>query len=156
MPKRVTLAQQAISILDVATYHQDADSALRLFFTGANPNFALRFVGKPPSEIDVELADRLNETDLRSSLAILTRLEAAFRIDYLQRCQKRKRDPVSRAFRALYKEQGRNVRLEDDIFVTWRKEHLQTGPLIGELVGAFKFRHWLAHGSYWQPNGFTL
>jgi len=23
--------------------------------------------------------------------------------------------------------------------------------MIGELRGAFKFRHWLAHGSYWPP-----
>jgi hypothetical protein len=23
--------------------------------------------------------------------------------------------------------------------------------IIGELRGAFKFRHWLAHGRYWKP-----
>jgi hypothetical protein len=116
-----------------------------------NPSFAVRFLAMRSSEIAAELADRLNETDVRSSLAILIRLEAAFRIDYLQRCQKRKRDALSKAFRALYKDKGPNVGLEDHIFVAWQREHPQTGPLISELAGAFKLRHWLAHGSYWQP-----
>jgi hypothetical protein len=166
MGKRVTFSQQSISIVDVATYHEDTDASLRmiftsakfaayhplrLFVTGVNPTFAARFIGKSPSAIDTELADRLNETDLRSSLAILVRIDAAFRIDYIQRSQKRKRDPLSRAFRALYARQGPSVRLEDDIFDTWQREHPESVQLIRELKGAFKFRHWLAHGSYLQP-----
>jgi hypothetical protein len=152
MPKQVTFAPRVVSILDIAAYHEDTDSSLRLFFTSSNPNFALRFLGKSRSEIDAELADRLFETDLRSSLAILSRLEAAFRIDYEQRCEKKKRDAISKAFRALYKKQRENVRLEEQIFATWREKHPETAQLISQLMGAFKFRHWLAHGTHWEPN----
>jgi hypothetical protein len=141
MPKQVTFAPRVVSILDIAAYHEDTDSSLRLFFTSSNPNFALRFLGKSRSEIDAELADRLFETDLRSSLAILSRLEAAFRIDYEQRCEKKKRDAISKA-----------LRLEEQIFATWREKHPETAQLISQLMGAFKFRHWLAHGTHWEPN----
>jgi hypothetical protein len=152
MPKRVTLAQQSVSITDVAAYHTDADASLRLLFAISNPNFALRFLGYSQSQLFAELAERLNETDLRSSFAILTRLEAAFRLDYKQRRTKKKSDAVSIAFRALHKSRGEYVRLEDDIFVIWREHHPEIGPLISELRGAFKFRHWVAHGKYWHPN----
>jgi hypothetical protein len=151
MPKQVTFAPRVVSILDIAAYHEDTDSSLRLFFTSSNPNFVLRFIGKSRSEIDAELADRLFETDLRSSLAILSRLEAAFRIDYEQRCEKKKHDAISKAFLALYRKHPVKVRLEEHIFKTWREKHPETGPLISQLKGAFKFRHWLAHGTFWEP-----
>src|ERR1700738_1159334 len=106
MLRRVTFVPQSITIRDVAIYHQDTEASLRLFFTSNHPHFAVRFFGYSPSEVAAELADRLNETDLRSALALLTRLEAAFRIDYLQRCQTRKRDALSRAFRVLHRSRG--------------------------------------------------
>lgn len=152
MPKQITFAAQNISIVNVAAYHKDTDSSLRLFFTSINPNFTVRFFGKSHATIEAELADRLNETDLRSSLAILSRLEAAFRIDYEYRCKKRKKDSLSKAFRVLYKRRRTKVRFEDHILTTWRESHPETRRLIDELKGAFKFRHWLAHGSYWEPN----
>jgi hypothetical protein len=81
--------------------------------------------------------------------AILTRLEAAFRTDFDQRCRRRKRDAISRDFRVLRKTRGLQIGLETDIFDTWRKHLPELGGLIGDLRGAFKFRHWLAHGRYW-------
>jgi hypothetical protein len=153
MPNQVTFASRDISLAYLAAYHKDADLSLRLFFTNLNPNFEIRFFGESQGSIELELEGRLNETDLRSSLAILSRIEAAFRIDYEERAAKKrqKRDAVSKVFRALYKNYRGNVRLEDDIFSTWRDAHPGAAALISELKGAFKFRHWLAHGSYWEP-----
>lgn len=164
--RRITFSQRYISINDVAIYHQDVDASLRMLFTSAkltaydpmrlfitsiNPRIAARFVGKDLSQIDEELGERLYETELRSTLAMLASLDAAFRIDYLQRCQQRKRDQVSRAFRVLYDRQGSRVRLEDDIFETWKQVLPSTAHLVSQLKGAFKFRHWLAHGRFWEP-----
>ncbi len=141
-----------VSIPDIAAYHEDADASLRLFFTRSNPNFGLRFFGKNNGEIAIELADRLNETDLRSSLAILSQIEAAFRVDYGQRCKTNKKDAVSKAFIKLYKKNRERVSLEDHILGVWRENEPENMQLLSELKGAFKFRHWLAHGMYWQPN----
>ena len=154
MPNRPSRLQGAVSISAVAEYHRDAESALRLYFTRTNPGFLARFAGDLPSEVERELADRLDETDLRSALAIMSRIEAIFRIDYRQRCKVKLPDGVSIAFRRLRKAYGAQdwrVPLERGIFDTWRTVHPGTSSLIGELKGAFRFRHWLAHGRYFQP-----
>jgi uncharacterized protein YutE (UPF0331/DUF86 family) len=152
MPRRrVTFPTQSFSLFDVAAYHRDTDASLRVYFADVHPKFSIRFTGYLLEEVIDELTDRLDETDRRSSLAVLSHVEAAFRVDYLQRCQKRKRDSLSKVFRVMYKNRGISVRLEDDIFEAWRRAHPLTAQLISELRGAFKFRHWLAHGSYWTP-----
>ena len=54
-----------------------------------------------------------------------------------------------KAFRAIHKSGRQNVRL-DDIFDAWKKTVPESKRLIGEMRGAFKFRHWLAHGERWE------
>jgi len=39
----------------------------------------------------------------------------------------------------------------DDILEGWKRYTSASSSLIGDLRGAFKFRHWLAHGRYWTP-----
>ncbi len=34
----------------------------------------------------------------------------------------------------------------------WARNSSVPRSIIGELRGAFRFRHWLAHGRYWTPN----
>ncbi len=41
--------------------------------------------------------------------------------------------------------------LEDEILNSWKCCSSASDKLIGDLKGAFKFRHWLAHGRYWEP-----
>jgi len=97
------------------------------------------------------LAARLEETDRRSVFFVLARLEAAFRVDYESRCRKKLKDDLSRALRLVWKSRAENVHLDDDIFEAWREHSSASRQLIGELRGAFNFRHWLAHGRYWVP-----
>ena len=97
------------------------------------------------------MGERLDETDLDSSLTALAAVEAAFRIDYLQRCYRREKDPVSRAFRNIYKAKQHNASLENEIFEAWVDNSSGTRSIIGDLRSVFRFRHWLAHGRYWTP-----
>jgi hypothetical protein len=85
-----------------------------------------------------------------SALAVMARIEAAFQVDYKRRCDGNKSDPVSVAFRRISRSRGRKARLDEDIWETWRSCHLTTSPIISQLRSVFKFRHWLAHGRYWQ------
>ena len=133
------------AILDIAEYHSDVVSSLRLYFSQVPASFGPRFVGR---RLDEVLASRVEETDLRSALAILANLEAAFRVDYESRCQKKMKDSLSRAFRAIYKSRKTRVSLENDIFEAWWDNSTGSRQLISELRRAFKFRHWLAHGRY--------
>lgn len=137
------------TILEVAEYHNDVVASLK-YFSKTSPSFlSTRYFGRPLGDV---LAARIEETDLRSAFFVLTAVEAAFRIDYLCRCQKKMKDELSRAFRAIYKDREENVSLDEDIFETWKEKSCAPGPrLIGELRGAFNFRHYLAHGRYWEP-----
>ena len=136
---------------EIATHKKAIWSSLTLYFSTASPNYPGRFVTYAANEVTEELRERLKETDLTSSLTVLASVEAAFRMDYLERCYRKGKDPVSRAFRDIYKNKLQHVSLEDEIFEVWANNLPGARPVIGELRGAFRFRHWLAHGRYWTP-----
>jgi hypothetical protein len=89
----------------------------------------------------------MEETDVRSTLALMALVEAAFRLDFQWRRDAKKSDSMSINFRRCRK---KNVRLDEDIWQAWCENHPTTRALIGQLRGAFNYRHWLAHGRYWQ------
>ena len=151
MAKRVIFSGLQPGLPAIAVHHQDLGSSLKLYFSTGSPSYLLRFDGYAATEVTEELSDRLDEADLTSSLAVLASVEAAFRIDYLQRCYRRGKDPVSRAFRNIYKAKQQQASLENEIFGTWANNSSVPRSMIGELRGAFRFRHWLAHGRYWVP-----
>jgi len=132
---------------EVAAYHNDVVSALRLYFS----------FGRRPGEIAPELAAHLEETDRRSSFAALARLERAFRVDYEYRCRKKLKDDLSKAFRRMYRDKKTRVRLSQDIFEAWKengRRNRALRQLVAEMRTAFKFRHWIAHGGHWvRPTG---
>jgi len=151
MGERVSFSGQRLELPEIATHHNDLASSLSQYFHLETTSHQLRFWGYTRDEIVEELRDRLDEVDLTSSLAVLAAVEIAFRIDYLQRCYKRQKDDVSWVFRAIHKAKKEDASLDQDIFGTWARNSSVPGRIIGELRGAFRFRHWLAHGRYWTP-----
>ncbi len=137
---------------ELAAYHEDTISALKLYFSDKSPDYLDRFAGYSLEQISEDLEARLDESEIRSSLAVLTSLEAKFRVDFNARCQNRYRDDLSRHFREIERVRGdRSVRLDEDILEGWKRHAEIQARLISELRSAFNFRHWLAHGRYWIP-----
>jgi hypothetical protein len=151
MAERVSFSGKHVGLPEIVAHHQDLESSLTLYFSVSSPSYLFRFAGYATSEVRDELGERLGEADLTSSLTVLASIEAAFRIDYLKRCYRKGKDPVSRAFRDIYKEKQQHASLEDEIFEAWIDNSSGARSIIGELRGAFRFRHWLAHGRYWTP-----
>jgi hypothetical protein len=142
------------SIENIDDYNRDTVGSLLIYYsTSSLPHYASRFSGYLSQEVAEEMRERVEETDIRSSLMLLAYLEAAFRIDFQERCSRarRKRDDLSKELWRLNRVHGPRVGLEDQIFEAWKVNEPTTAALIGELRGAFKFRHWLAHGRYWLP-----
>lgn len=150
MPDRVSLLAP-LELNEIVAQHADVVASLRLYFSQASAEYSRRFAAYKESEVTSELEIRLNEHELITTFSILSSLEAAFRIDYLQRCYRKKKDPLSRGFRELHRRKGSRVSLEDEILNSWKCCSSAPDKLIGDLKGAFKFRHWLAHGRYWEP-----
>jgi hypothetical protein len=114
--RRVSFSKKNIDIADFALHHSDIEESLRSYFSANSGSYPVRFTGYSASEVSVELQARLAEVDMASCLTILSAMEAVFRIDYLQRCYQREKDPLSRAFRDLHRRKSLKVNLEDEIF----------------------------------------
>jgi hypothetical protein len=78
-------------------------------------------LGKRSDEVEKELPVRLDESDVRSALVVLTSLEASFRVDFDFRCRKRLKDDLSVYFREVERERESAVRLDEDILEGWRR-----------------------------------
>ncbi len=150
MPERVTFSKQHPDIQELAHYYDDVADSLRLYFSPVSPSFRVRFKTYKPDEINREMNERLAELEMETALSIFAAVDAAFKIDYLQRCYRKEKDAMSRAFRDLHKKMGVRVSLDKEIFKIWKKHSTGSTSLIENLRKAFKFRHWLAHGRYWS------
>jgi hypothetical protein len=139
------------SLGGAAQYHYDVVESLKRYFSPDTPDSLERLDAFSVVRIDARPEDYIEETGLRSSLAILTWMEAAFQLDYQYRCRKKLKDDLSTAFRAIHKRKPVYVSIEKVIFDAWSRHAPGERQLIGELRSAFKFRNWLAHGRYWTP-----
>jgi hypothetical protein len=145
------LSGQNLDIEDIFKHYTDIITSLRLYFSAASPDYTTRFGGESKTTVEDGLRDRLSEVDMNYTLSLLASLEASFRVDYLLRCKLKKKDSVSRALRLIYKRKKEWASLEDDILDVWKKNTTVPPRVIGDMIGAFNFRHWLAHGRYWPP-----
>lgn len=145
--RRITFSGQHLQIAQIAQYYSDIEASVRNYFSFPNPQ---RFAGYTPQEIEREMDSVLEEHARSTSMSILAALEATFSIDFLQRCYKRRKDPLSRAFREIHRAKGQYVSLTD-IFSEWQLHSDVSQSVIADLKRAFRYRHWLAHGRYWTP-----
>lgn len=93
---------------------------------------------------------RLDELDRATSMQLLASIEATLRLDANRRCEARWKDDLSKSLRVRQRRNA-NLRFDEDILDCWGRHHPDVKPVIGELRGALKYRHWLAHGMYWTP-----
>lgn len=143
------LSGENLDIQAIFTQYEDLAAAARLYFSPSNPDYEVRFFSTSADNVEKQCLNSLNEISRNYSLSVLAAVEAAFRVDYIIRVKLRKKDDVSRAFRELHRRKPLRVSLEEDIFKTWKQHTTVPSKIIGDMVGAFGFRHWLAHGRYW-------
>lgn len=148
---RVSFSDENLDLAEISQHHSDIDMSVRAFFDPIIAASSTRFLGYAISEINCEMANLLLEQERSTGMNILAALEAAFRVDFLQRCYRKRRDNLSRVLRDVYARKGPRASLEDDILTAWKEQTTASARIISDLIGAFKYRHWLAHGRYWVP-----
>jgi hypothetical protein len=88
-----TAVLEGQSLADIAEYHNDMIDAVGFFWQPVFQQSNLRFAGCTPGEFDKRLAalrfDRVEETEIRTTFALLSAVEAALRVDYLLRVSRR-------------------------------------------------------------------
>lgn len=150
---RVSFSGDHLELTALARDHTDTEESVRSYFLSAPFQGTVRFAGYTMDEVRAEMEDLLSEHDRRSALALLAALEASFRIDYLQRCYRKEKDPLSRSLREIFALKKDRASLEEDILGAWKdySNAPSARAIVQELRGALKYRHWLAHGRYWVP-----
>lgn len=149
MASRLSKSKLHLDFEDIANIYSLREKSLRLFFSTYNPHFISSFLGFTPDEIQKELTYQITEIERDACLNLLAAIEALFRLDYAIRCEEKDKAGISRRFRELFSDYQYKLPLEDFIFEEWKNEPSVNKSVISYLKGAFKYRHWLAHGRYW-------
>lgn len=142
---------ERLTLQDISEFYAESENAFRLFFSPLNPDFEVRFAIHTLDEIRMKRANRLTELEKLSGFAVLSSIEATLKVDYLIRCEDRKKDALSRRFRVIFKKKKERISFDQDLIGSWLKEHPEHKQIFGFLRGAWRYRHWLAHGRYWLP-----
>lgn len=151
---KLSLSDQALTLPDVARHYSVVTTATYDFFSNPDPTVLTAhpsLAGYVGLSVDVVRSSVLTEIDRNSALSALACVEAAVRTDYLRRVYNKEKGKISRALRAIYQVKEERARLDDDLLLCWRDNSNVSKLLVGELIGAFNYRNWLAHGRYWTP-----
>lgn len=150
---KVAFSREHSSIEDVDQYYADSNAALDALYCQDSSNIINlgRFVGYKPDELDDELRLRKDTLDRMCTFETLAAIEARLQIDYLIRCQRKKKDSLSKEFRIIYGRKRHKVSLTDDILFTWKRKFPEHKTRLDKLGKFLDLRNWLAHGRYWEP-----
>jgi hypothetical protein len=113
--------------------------------------------------VDEAAQEAISEADRLATMALFAAIEAAFQIDYFARTVGNHRPKAAGRLRRGFKSVAKHLNTKRlrhapslEILVDeWQAEcGCLPGPTtkinLGHLKGCFRYRHWLAHGRYWQ------
>ena len=102
-----------------------------------------------PQEIDSALNKKLDRLSVASSLQLFAAFEGAIRFDTKNR-QKKAR--VGKDLKKMIRRANKNLKDIDikDIINCWCERYSIEKGNLSTIKGLFQYRHWLAHGRYWD------
>jgi len=92
------------------------------------------------------------ELELQCVMSLAASIEATFQVDLRTRVRNRLNNDASNRLRRLWK-QTRTMRRRiefEQILEAWKKSIAGITRATGSLKQVLEFRHWIAHGRYWQ------
>ena len=97
------------------------------------------------------------ELDLISSFQLISAAEGRLKYDYQLKLNKSSLTPLLKDFKYIYKNKKSEMRyidIDTDILTIWKKHYpsQNLSNLIGDFKRLMSFRHWIAHGRFWEPN----
>ena len=130
---------------------EERQEALQHFFDCEN---VLKYIGYSQKDVDYYLSDHLREAEYDACLTLLGAIEAALRLDLDYRHRHRLKDQKSKEVRQMLKGISRGdfvYRIPiTKIIDLLNSDQSVPNRIVNSLKNTFKYRHWLAHGRYWQ------
>ena len=150
MAKEVLLNAERPTYSIIVEHHAASTSALKFHYSQANPNYT----GLTSDELSKLEEKAILHQERQDILSLLAFLESCFRVDYIQRKKNNLKDELSKALIKIFNRRHYRASLEDEIFRTWHKLGYLDPAINSHLHEAFHYRHWLAHGQYWESDKF--
>jgi hypothetical protein len=139
-----------LNYIEIAEYYQGVRTALANFYIGDSAAFIERYAFSTQQEVQTSYRKESSEFEHSTCLTVLAALEARFRIDYLARSENKLKDALSQSLRKLYAKHRNKLGFED-LLNAWKRHSPALSDHISQLKTALIYRHWLAHGRYWEP-----
>lgn len=146
MARNCSINQHVQEISDIANAYNRTIYAIK---NSNNPN-NYHYIGLSQLEIEEQIQQDILEQERLSILSLLACCEARIRYDYYRRYITKQKSKISRALRSLYKQYGKRIHFESTLLKEWRKYASSAKRELDYLSEAFAYRHWLAHGRYWN------
>ncbi|WP_282294782.1 hypothetical protein [Stenotrophomonas sp. PS02289] len=147
MGSKVSFSTQEQDLSAIAVHHQNLTKAVFHYFDNEHGDYA--DATQAFESIDEARGACLAELEHSSSMAALAAVEAAIRVDFLERVYNKRKDPLSRSMRELHRVKGNRARLEEELLELWKSKGDISPAIISDVRAALIYRHWLAHGRYW-------
>ncbi|ELW7373742.1 hypothetical protein [Hafnia psychrotolerans] len=134
------------------------DRSITLMYSTKNPDYYADFVGLSEHEIESEKEVLIKENDTTHSLLLLTAIEALIRLDADKKYCTKKKDDLSKRIKEIYdRTKGEKIKLDEDLInARLNEDSPETRKFYNNLKKCFKYRHWLAHGRYWDSTKVSI
>jgi hypothetical protein len=157
MAARISLSDRKPDLNKIWDWYEDQKVALKQFEDDVHDPLKMsmripdKFRKLSPDQLKEYFTWGREELDQLFSFDIISATEGLLRRDFYEKVQEKRKSDVARRFRKIHKEKGNKISLERDILHTWKDKEPAYKILFNELVSLLKYRHWLAHGRYWEP-----
>ena len=145
MANRVSISDEYLTLDYIVDYKNELDKAIVYYFRH-NVDFSVLTT----SEMVIRKKERLKELETNVIFMLLSSIEAWVRLDYEYRVQKRLKDNLSKALKKEDQNIDKTYKISIEKLCDIYKKYT-TSSLFSELKSAYKLRHWIAHGRYWNP-----
>lgn len=122
----------------------------------ATEGFPKNLLFLTPENIRSYFDELLAEFNHAACLQLFASAEAELWVNFYSRVENKKKDPISKSFRNLWKEKQSvkkkvKVRL-DELLGKWVENKPNVKGIVGFFNGLKNHRDWLAHGRYWNQD----
>jgi hypothetical protein len=154
---KISFSGQEKSIESVLNWYEDQKEALRdlrakivdAIINSKSIKVDDKFIGLTLSEINEYFINNEAELEHLACFDTISATEALLRVDYYKKVYNKDKSALGRIFRDVYKKKGNRISLEEDIIENWKKT--SGNEVFSNFLGLLNYRHWLAHGRYWNP-----
>lgn len=143
---------EKLSLSFIDDYYNKARYSISLKYDKLlNGNFENDFCGRTTASVEDEAKELFAELEKEATLCLLSYLESIFRMDFIIRCDLKKKDKLSLLFRKSYDRSKRKYQygFKDVVINGWKSIYPEYKNTFDGIIQMMDYRNWLAHGRYW-------